>query len=193
MTDHTDKLEPCPLCNSTDITFKRGNRRVSTKYRCENCGCSLEAGEAWQAPAQWNTRPALSAPSPDTDVEGLVERLTELCHSGDGAPDDLGGEIMTMTLRNPDGPEILEQVKEFVATLTTQRDAIRAEAFEEAAKVAYNCREDNLKSAKQFPFESDHAEKYRARSIEADLIGDLLSGLARTSPAATNAPGNGFS
>lgn len=51
-----EKLEPCPLCDSPNITFERGNARVSTKYRCDDCGCFLETGETWQAPERWNTR-----------------------------------------------------------------------------------------------------------------------------------------
>ena len=52
------ELKPCPFCGGGDIEFIRGTHRVSTKYTCDNCGCALESGETWQAPAAWNTRAA---------------------------------------------------------------------------------------------------------------------------------------
>lgn len=45
----------------------------------------------------------------------LVEKARDLAYAGDFLPDDLGGAIGTMSLRNPDGPALLEIVKTIAA------------------------------------------------------------------------------
>lgn len=49
-------LLPCPFCGGSASIEQRGNRRQSTIYQCDYCGCSLETGEEWGHGKDWNTR-----------------------------------------------------------------------------------------------------------------------------------------
>jgi Lar family restriction alleviation protein len=50
------KLLPCPFCGG-DATIERyGDRRQSTIYSCDSCGCTLETGEEWDHGREWNER-----------------------------------------------------------------------------------------------------------------------------------------
>ncbi len=51
------QLEPCPFCESEAHIERLGDRRQSTQYNCDNCGCFLETGEEWDHGKQWNRRP----------------------------------------------------------------------------------------------------------------------------------------
>ena len=42
----------------------------------------------------------------DTVMNDMIERARQLAFAGDFSPDDLGGDIGTMSLRNPDGPAL---------------------------------------------------------------------------------------
>lgn len=59
-------LLPCPFCGGKASIERKGDRRMSTVYSCDWCGCSLETGEEWDHGKAWNTRPTPVAPvSPD--------------------------------------------------------------------------------------------------------------------------------
>lgn len=60
-------LKPCPFCGGKASIERKGDRRMSTIYSCDWCGCSLETGEEWDHGKAWNTRPMPAA----TDT-GLV-------------------------------------------------------------------------------------------------------------------------
>lgn len=88
MTDITAKLAllPCPFCGGEAEIERIGDRRVSTVYRCCQCGCSLETGEEWGHGEHWNRRAALTAytasqSEPDDALEGLRE-LSERATKG---------------------------------------------------------------------------------------------------------------
>ncbi|MBD9511528.1 hypothetical protein IB265_32755 [Ensifer sp. ENS10] len=49
-------LDPCPFCACEARIERIGDRRQSTIYRCDNCGCSLETGEEWGHGKGWNER-----------------------------------------------------------------------------------------------------------------------------------------
>ena len=49
-------LRPCPFCGKEAHIERKGDRRQSTIYRCNFCGCSLETGEEWGFGTQWNDR-----------------------------------------------------------------------------------------------------------------------------------------
>lgn len=50
-------LKPCPFCGGKCEIDRMGTNRVSMKYRCGECGCSLETGETWPGDkCQWNER-----------------------------------------------------------------------------------------------------------------------------------------
>jgi hypothetical protein len=51
--------------------------------------------------------------------------ICEKLLSGDFSPDDLGGDIGTMSLRNPDGPEAAAIINEFRDLLIETQDTIR--------------------------------------------------------------------
>ena len=50
--------------------------------------------------------------------KNAVELARKLAFAGEGSPDDLGGDIVTMTLRNPDGPELFEIIEALVRQAT---------------------------------------------------------------------------
>lgn len=57
----------------------------------------------------------------ETEMEDdVVERARELAFAGDFSPDDLGGDIGTMTLRNPDGPELFEIIERLARKTVTE-------------------------------------------------------------------------
>ena len=49
-------LEPCPFCGGEAFIEQYGDRRKSTIYLCENCGCRLETGEERNHGVRWNER-----------------------------------------------------------------------------------------------------------------------------------------
>lgn len=78
------KLAGCPFCGGKAEFERRGNNRVSTIVRCEDCGCCLESPETFNHGSCWNTR-ALSAPRVEPvastrvfDTTGTV--LTRSCN-----------------------------------------------------------------------------------------------------------------
>lgn len=50
------ELKPCPFCGGEAEVEQKGSNRRSHIIRCQDCNCSLETGETWNAGAQWNTR-----------------------------------------------------------------------------------------------------------------------------------------
>lgn len=52
------QLLPCPFCGGEAHIERYGDRRQSTQYACDACGCSLETGEEWGHGAGWNKRAA---------------------------------------------------------------------------------------------------------------------------------------
>lgn len=50
------KLLPCPFCGGDASIERYGNKRQSTIYSCDFCGCTLETGEEWNHGRQWNER-----------------------------------------------------------------------------------------------------------------------------------------
>ncbi|WP_292231023.1 Lar family restriction alleviation protein [Brevundimonas sp.] len=59
------ELKPCPFCAGKAELERFGNTRVSTIYRCEDCGCQLETGEEFNHGRAWNRRTALASGSGD--------------------------------------------------------------------------------------------------------------------------------
>ena len=51
-----------------------------------------------------------------------LEALRALAFAGEGEPDELGGDIVTLSLRNPDGPELFAALE----TLAAERDRLVA-------------------------------------------------------------------
>ena len=51
-----EKLKPCPFCGGVAYIEQTGNRRQSTIYECESCGCRLETGEEFSHGKRWNER-----------------------------------------------------------------------------------------------------------------------------------------
>lgn len=51
------ELDECPFCEGNAEIVRYGDRKVSTQYACQNCGCFLETGETFNHGTQWNTRP----------------------------------------------------------------------------------------------------------------------------------------
>lgn len=49
-------LLPCPFCGGDAEITQYGDRGISTKYDCLDCGCSLETGETFNHGARWNNR-----------------------------------------------------------------------------------------------------------------------------------------
>ena len=49
-------LEPCPFCGGEAEIEQYGNRKQSTIYSCQDCGCRLETCEEWDHGTRWNTR-----------------------------------------------------------------------------------------------------------------------------------------
>ena len=50
-------LKPCPFCGGKCEIERMGTNRVSMKYQCTECGCSLETGETRiDDDCQWNKR-----------------------------------------------------------------------------------------------------------------------------------------
>lgn len=54
----TVNLDPCPFCGGQAILERAGNRRQSTLYACQICGCRLETAEEWGHGRRWNDRVA---------------------------------------------------------------------------------------------------------------------------------------
>ncbi len=77
-------LKPCPFCGGKASIERKGDRRMSTIYSCDWCGCSLETGEEWDHGKAWNIRPAPA----DTDT-GLVRY--DLSMFGNGIVEMGGG------------------------------------------------------------------------------------------------------
>lgn len=65
------ELKPCPFCGSSAHVEQYGDRRQSTKYQCDNCGCMLETGEEWGHGNDWNRR----ASPPAIDMEEVIRVL----------------------------------------------------------------------------------------------------------------------
>lgn len=53
-------LKPCPFCGGEAHIEQIGDRRQSTIYCCNSCGCRLETGEEWDHGRNWNTRAPLA-------------------------------------------------------------------------------------------------------------------------------------
>ena len=53
----SEGLKPCPFCGGRAEIEQQGTNRVSNIYSCLDCGATLETGETWQAPQDWNNRP----------------------------------------------------------------------------------------------------------------------------------------
>lgn len=62
-------LLPCPFCGHSADIERVGDRRRSTIYQCDSCGCSLETGEEWSHGRQWNERS-------DAAVKALEAKLS---------------------------------------------------------------------------------------------------------------------
>ena len=77
MTDTPDALtlRPCPFCGGKCEIERIGNRRQSTIYQCENCGCSLETGEEWEHGRDWNKR---ADDARLTAGDAAIKRVAEL-------------------------------------------------------------------------------------------------------------------
>jgi hypothetical protein len=72
----------------------------------------------------------MTTTSPNTPAQELIERAKALALAGDFSPDDLGGDIGTMTLRNPDGPELLSIIETLAGLL--EANSIELERYREA-------------------------------------------------------------
>jgi hypothetical protein len=83
----TEDLKPCPFCNGEASIERYGDRRQSTIYACDVCGCRLETGEEWNHGAAWNRRPA--SPGREEvarvifDKIALIDACGQLCVDGD--------------------------------------------------------------------------------------------------------------
>lgn len=64
-------LLPCPFCGGAARIERVGNRRHSTQYACNECGCTLETGEEWNHGADWNRRPAIDLAATRDAREGV--------------------------------------------------------------------------------------------------------------------------
>lgn len=71
-------LLPCPFCGGTASIERYGDRRQSTIYQCDNCGCSLETGEEWGHGTQWNERWVPGPGTTENDKITLAAIFAEL-------------------------------------------------------------------------------------------------------------------
>lgn len=74
----TDKitLKPCPFCGEKASIERVGDRRQSTIYSCDGCGCRLETGEEWGHGGGWNKRSGNAA-----NVIDAAEKLLAAIHN----------------------------------------------------------------------------------------------------------------
>lgn len=81
MTDHTRAIEagaradllPCPFCGGTASIERRGSVRQSNIVACDNCGCRVESGDAFDPTRSWNCR-ATGSLVPASAVADMRER-----------------------------------------------------------------------------------------------------------------------
>lgn len=112
-------LKPCPFCD--EVPDHRSSDGIT---RCTNPDCAVEV--AAFSVEDWNTR---TLPVTGSDAE-LIERLRSLCLAGEGSPDDLGGDTVTLTLRNPDGFEIWAGIQALTGGQTKEPDGFTKMHFE---------------------------------------------------------------
>lgn len=74
------ELKPCPFCQGSASIERLGDRRQSTIYSCDWCGCTLETGEEWGHGEQWNNRTFPDA----KDLTPLLKIVHDACGGGDG-------------------------------------------------------------------------------------------------------------
>lgn len=82
------ELKPCPFCQGSASIERFGDRRQSTIYSCDWCGCTLETGEEWGYGDQWNQRTF-------PDAKDLTP-LLKIAHAAKGEGDGVwfGGHLM---------------------------------------------------------------------------------------------------
>lgn len=96
--DNMVELKPCPFCGGGATVSILDNAEVA---ECIKCGASVRG--SFEA---WNTRATMHGSDSGVLREALA-KIRALALSGDFSPDDIGGDIGTISLRNPDGLEIL--------------------------------------------------------------------------------------
>lgn len=73
----TEKLEPCPFCQSHDMYVRKiGTHGESNAVRCRGCGCHgpLRATPA-DALVSWNTHPPLAASETPPDERAVMDEI----------------------------------------------------------------------------------------------------------------------
>lgn len=120
---------------STDGLIERVARALCAREADVRMLDSDGAAALWQHNRSRHLKEArvaveIIAPEPlSADVGELVEEARTLALAGDFSPDDLGGDIGTVVLRNPDGFRLLEIVQSLVT-----RNAVLKGALERCAK-----------------------------------------------------------
>ncbi|MBM3333393.1 Lar family restriction alleviation protein [Candidatus Sumerlaeota bacterium] len=86
----SEVLKPCPFCGGEGeaVCLRAGEDSVWSWVRCLSCGARTDEIEAAysdlpSAKATWNTRAALSLPTPTIDREAMVEAAIEAWHGRD--------------------------------------------------------------------------------------------------------------
>lgn len=80
-------LKHCPFCGKNATVERVGDRRQSTIYSCDCCGCTLETGEEWDHGRDWNRRACGGCGGwiKDADAIGLKYGICPACHSAANA------------------------------------------------------------------------------------------------------------
>jgi hypothetical protein len=104
--DPREALEPCPFCNGEAEIHRRGDHRVSTIYRCTNCGCRLETGEEFSHGKRWNER-AITASAPKAEPAADWSNLPkDIYVTGAERVDAIGFDVQCCSVPMVTAPEV---------------------------------------------------------------------------------------
>lgn len=82
------ELLPCPFCGGEAEIIRFGNRRQSTQYSCNQCGCHLETNEERDHGTRWNERPPIKGDDADFEwARGNYRAAYAIRHSQQMSPE----------------------------------------------------------------------------------------------------------